>query len=162
MNEPTENTQDGPRSKSALIKFVELLVGIPVALAFFLFLLMLLHAIFPDATGIGELARRSEVSTRVRSQLGFEDQVGEEAVAVISNVYRNVKSKPASSITWSAAQVGAHLEDRHAVKSAGRSSATITFDKNNALNLSEKSLVVVSKPRSSFGSRRRQDRKSVV
>jgi hypothetical protein len=144
------------RSKSALIKVIELLVGIPVALAFFLFLLMLLHTIFPDATGIGELARQREESARVSSQLGFDDQVGEQAVAVLSNVYRNVESKPASSITWSAAQVGAHLENRHAVKSAGRSSATITFDKHNLLKLSEKSLVVVSKPRSHFGSRRRQ------
>jgi hypothetical protein len=42
------------------------------------------------------------------------------------------------------------------VKSAARSSATITFDENNLLKLSEKSLVVVSKPRSRFGSRRRQ------
>jgi len=154
MNEPTEKRDAPGRSKSALIKIVELFVGIPLALVFFLFLLALLHAIFPDATGIGELARQREGSTRVRSQLGFEDQVGEPAVAVLSDVYRNVESKPASSVTWSSAQAGAQLEDRHAVKSARRSSATITFDENNQLSLSEKSLVVVRKPRPRFGSRR--------
>ena len=156
MNKPTERSSDAPRSKSALIKLVELLVGIPLALAFFLFLLMLLQVIFPDATGIGELARQRGESIRARSQLGFEEQVGEPAVAVLSNVYRNVESKPASSITWSAAQAGAQLEDRHAVKSARRSAATITFDENNQLSLSEKSLVVVRKPRPRFGSRRRR------
>jgi hypothetical protein len=164
MNEPTERKDEqdrtgtaipAPRSKSALIKIIELLVGIPIALAFSVFLLVLLYVTFPDATGIGELARQREESTRVRSQLGFEDQVGDEALAVLSAVYRNVESKPATSVTWSTAQVGAPLEDRHAVKSAGRSSATITFDENNVLNLSEKSLVVVRKPRPRFGSRRR-------
>ncbi len=167
MGEPTES-RDGrsqagdartarDRLKSLGVMLLELLVGVPLALAFFLLLLVMLNAIFPDATGIGELVRQREgfgdlgVSD---TSLKFEDDPGEAALAVLSEVHRNVRAKPAASVTWSPARVGQPLEDRSAVQSAARSSASIAFDASNELSLGERSLVVIRKPKPRFGSRR--------
>lgn len=128
---------------------IEVLIGSALALLFFLALLAILNRVFPDATGLGELAReQGEDAAGVRSSLDFRGVKDPDLtqIAVLTDVKRSVRDKRADSITWSAAHAGKPLIDRHAVQTSERSEATITFDRANRLQLSEKSLVVVRRP----------------
>jgi len=138
-----------PARKWVVRRTVELFGAMLLGVVFFLCLLWLLSVIFPDATGVGTMMRQNglRVGGQDRLDSNVWEDAGTEAVATLTAVRRNVKDKPAASITWSQAESGRPLGDRHAVQSYRRSGATITFDSRNELILGEESLIVVRRPR---------------
>lgn len=149
-----------PRStlaRTLAVYSAELTAGVAAGVAFFLLTLWLLNVAFPDATGLGEFARGGS-GDRDSATL-FVDGPG-AIVARLEAVRGDVRDKPDSSVSWSQAGEGANLGDRHAVQSYDDSGATIVFDETNRLELGEKSVIVVRRPRRVEGSFRR--RASVV
>jgi hypothetical protein len=143
----TEGTARAPKRVGR--RTVELLGAISLGLVFFLCLLWMLNVVFPDATGLGTMMRREELQgpglDRLDSNIWADGE--SETVATLTAVRRNVRDRPAASITWSRAESGRLLGDRHAIQSYKRSGATITFDSGNELILGEESLIVVRRPR---------------
>lgn len=123
----------------------ELAIGSVAGLALFLFLLWMLQRVFPEATDLGDLVRSR--ASRERGPAPVAALGDASAVAVLSAIHRDVRDKPASSLVWSAAERGSVLADGDAVQSYAGSAATITFDDHNRLDLGEKSLIVLRKPR---------------
>ena len=145
---------DGQRRFPFAVYAAELSIGIVAGLALFLFLLWLLQAFFPDATSLGELVRSPRSPGRGPAPLADTDESA--PLAVLSEIHRDIRDKVASSVIWSIAERGARLGDGDAVQSFEGSSATIKFDEHNALQLGEKSLIVLRKPRRQEASTRRR------
>jgi hypothetical protein len=64
-------------------------------------------------------------------------------VAMLSEIHRTVKHKPADYLIWSNTRPGMPLANRHAVQTLSRSKATIAFQGQSRLQMGENSLVVV-------------------
>jgi len=126
---------------------------------FFLAFMALLMLSFPRGSGLNNLygdllkprASRSELA------LGGPGAGGvEEFIAVLSEVHRSVKERPADAIAWVNASQGLDIVDRHAIQTLDRSSATISFGAAGVLEMGENSVVVVRHPDRSRAARDRR------
>ncbi len=144
----------GDRRFPFAVYAAELSIGIVAGLALFLFLLWMLQLFFPGATTLGELVRSRR--SPVRGPAPLADTDDSRPMAVLAEIHNDIRDKLASSVVWSVAQRGASLSDGDAVQSYDGSSATIRFDEHNALELGEKSLIVLRKPRRQGTSTRRR------
>jgi hypothetical protein len=81
-------------------------------------------------------------------------------VAVLTEVQRKVRDRPASAIAWNEAYAGMRLEEQHTVQTLAHSGAAIRVGETGYLRLGERSLVVIKRDDEQRGLRRR--RTSVV
>ena len=88
--------------------------------------------------------RSREGSVQMEGE-GFFSTFGDfvPRAAVLSYLNNDVRSRRASEIIWQAASVNMPLYEKDAVQTLKRSSAVITFDEKNFLNVSQNSLVII-------------------
>lgn len=89
--------------------------------------------------------RRGEIEMRLPGAGETDREEGAALAARLTFTQNEVKSKRADQIAWSRAQQGLPLFDRDAVQTLARSSAVITFDEKNYLDMDESSLVVIKR-----------------
>lgn len=132
-----------------LARSAEAVLSVAVAMGFFVLMIGMLTYLFPLGTGLGTFASYRGFMTEDRDGLSFrfdrfdEAEKAAEAVAVLSEVTRRVKDKPASGIAWADSTPGSLLRNRHAVQTFNRSSAKVTFGDRHTLRLKENTLVVI-------------------
>ena len=129
-----------------LARSVEAVLSVAVAMGFFVLMLGLLTYLFPLGTGLGTFASYQSLMEEDRDQLAFQFEKEEraaEAVAVLTEIRRKVKDKPASGIAWADSTEGSLLRNRHAIQTFDRSSATVVFGDRHSLRLKENTLVVI-------------------
>lgn len=136
----------------------EAILAILAVLGCFVLFIFALKGIFPegdptqfwfrqerDLLPVSLEKRRGEIEMRLPGggELSLE---GNAALAARLTFTQNeVKSKRSDEIAWSRAQTGLPLFDRDAVQTLGRSSAVITFDEKNYLDMDENSLVIIKR-----------------
>jgi hypothetical protein len=136
---------------NALKRGGEAILAIALVLAFFLAFMGLLSLVFPAGTSLADLMRSEGLigggPARAGSSLGLDHpaDVAGPVVAVLSNVRRQVKDKPADAVAWSDARAGLKLGSQHAVQTAERSQATIRFSESGEMVLDENSLVILKR-----------------
>lgn len=83
----------------------------------------------------------------IEMRLPAEEGRGPESAlaAKLTFAQNEVKSKRSGGIVWSRAETGLSLFDRDAVQTLTRSSAVITFDEKNFLDMDENSLVIIKR-----------------
>jgi hypothetical protein len=116
---------------------------------FFLAFMALLMFSFPQGSGLNNLYGDLLTSKVARGELELdaEGMAGAaDFIAVLTEVSRSVKERPADAIAWANASQGLDIADRHAIQTLDRSSATISFGGSNVLELGENSVVVVRHP----------------
>ena len=144
--QPARGIKRDDQRRRLLIFLKESSLGVLLGLVFFALLLALLSVGFPEATGLGELVRTRVAGREAPSDLDF-GLAPVAFVATLSNVRRDVRDKPASSVIWGTSNAGSPLGDRHAVQSYENSGATIVFGQDNKIELGEKSLIIIRHPR---------------
>ena len=147
----------GGRLKSTGKRIVEYGLALLLVLCFFLSLLGILGILFPSGLGLKDLMRIRDLSFAGREEGGGWENVplpGREgqtagrtpqAVAVLSTVRNDVKSRGAGSIAWQQATVGMRLASRDAVQTSRRSGASIRFGAKDSIEMEENSLVIIRK-----------------
>jgi hypothetical protein len=147
--------------KEALVSSTEMVLAVALVLIFALFFTGILVVSFPEGTELvdlyDELARQGGRGSRLEWRRGVDDS---EFDAVLSQVRRRVRDRPANAVTWHDAHAGEQLGDHHTVQTLARSEASITIGSKTELRLGERSLVVVKRENQSRGLRRQ--RSSVV
>lgn len=138
------------RTPNILRRLLEPLATVGLVLLFFMAFLGMLQVLFPEGSTLQDLmsrqgagSRQVESIPRAKTVTGsglFEE---EGLSATLARVRNQVKSKPADAIAWRPAARGATLKQRDAVQTLGRSSTRILFDDGSALDLGEKSLIIL-------------------
>jgi len=141
--------------KSIIKVFLELIVVLVLVMGFFLFLLRLLNGFFPEGSGIQEIISRSgavQMASRLHHNLLVKSssgtsalEPGGELVATLTEMNRDVRSKRENSITWNTTNKGMALYNQDSIQTFSRSSATITFDQDNRLQLGPDTLVIIKR-----------------
>ena len=145
-NEPQpQGSTPRPQSlRRLLARSLELLASMAVVLVFFLAFLGLLKVVFPSGTSLSQLmAPGTEEQERSGGLWGTAPEQFEPSAAVLSRVQNSVKSKGSAEIAWRDAGAGKSLFNQDAVQTLNHSSATITFNDKNRIELGGNSLVVV-------------------
>lgn len=147
--------------KETLISSTEMVLAVTLVLIFALFFMGILVVSFPEGTGLvdfyDELTGHGNRGSRLEWRSGDDDS---EFDAVLSQVRRRVRDRPANAVTWHDAHAGKRLGDHHTVQTLARSEALIAIGTTGELRLGERSLVVVKREDRDRGLRRR--RSSVV
>jgi len=144
--------------KSAAKRTLEGVVVLALVFLAFLAILTTLNKVFPTGQSLFDLVRpsgdyRDRTSEKSRSrELHLATQSGEQvlaentsATAILSMLHNTVKSKRASQIAWQSAAKGMVLYNRDAIQTFGKSTARLSFDGGNFLEVHEDSLVIVRK-----------------
>jgi len=119
-------------------------------LVFFVFLLMLNRILFPAGAQLGDLAAMSGSGQQADDQRGEKSLAGDAIdgfsafIAELGDVNRDVKIRPADSVAWADAEIGAPVNNRDAVQTFANSRARIDFTTNNNLRMGQNSLVIFS------------------
>lgn len=137
-------------------RILEALLVLALVMLFFLALLALLNTMFPTGQSLLGLirpggsgdslmvdrsaSRKLRVSTGSGGS-GFGEMDG--ITAVLMSLDNQVKSKRADQIAWGGATEGMIFNNKDAVQTFGKSTATLSFTKGNFLELGENSLVVI-------------------
>jgi mannose-6-phosphate isomerase-like protein (cupin superfamily) len=144
------------RSKTG--KVIEAGIVLALVLLFFLIILATLNSMFPTGYSLLDLVRsggedpfRSEDRQASRDfrlstgsgELGLGDR--SDIAAVLTRAVSQVKAKRADQIAWRGTVEGMALHNRDAVQTYHNSSATLTFQEGNFLEMDENSLVVLRK-----------------
>jgi hypothetical protein len=134
----------------------EMALSILTVLGCFVLFLIGLKQIFPsgDATkfwlqqgrDLVPVSRgRGGVEMNLPETAGTDAGEGSGLAAHLTFTQNEVKAKKSDEIVWSRAKEGSGLFDRDAVQTMARSSAVITFDEKNYLDLDENSLVIIKR-----------------
>jgi hypothetical protein len=146
--------------KTIASRAVEIAGAILLALFCFMGFLLILKLLFPSGTPLSELLKGAEPrqAAPARDYLPGEQQT-EPFVANLSWYNNSVKAKSSGDIAWTDARKGMSLYNRDAVQTAKQSSAVISFDAANSLEMTSNSLVIV---KSLTKDTSRNERKSVL
>ncbi|HEY5648650.1 MAG TPA: hypothetical protein VIU33_04070 [Nitrospiria bacterium] len=142
--------------KRLAFRSVETVTAVFLALCFFGLFLALLNTFFPFGSGLSENGENNGFLRSIGLQgdsvrglilnSGGEDfslTEGGSHAAVMTLKQNDVQSKRANEIAWKKAQRGMPLYDRDAIQTHTRSSARISFDPENHIDLGEKSLIII-------------------
>lgn len=146
------------RLRSAARFGSEAILAILAVLGCFVLFIFVLKGIFPEgdptrfwfreergALPVSLERGRGEIEIRLQDESGT-NRGGRGALAArLTFTQHEVKSKRSDEIAWSRAQTGLPLFDRDAVQTLARSSAVITFDEKNYLDMDENSLVIIKR-----------------
>ena len=133
------------RLRALFSRGAEALLAVVFVLVFFLVFMVILWWSFPKGVGLGS-AIRSMAPTAARSHeisVPGEHSRWVQTVARLATVNRSVKNKLADSIVWSNANEGLELGAQDAVQTFSESGASIAFERDQKISLSENSLVVI-------------------
>lgn len=145
------------RLKSTGRRVGEYGVALLLVLCFFLSFLGILGILFPSGLGLGDLMRIRDLSLAGREEGGGWEHVAipgwegqpagktPQAIAVLSTLRNEVKSRGAGSIAWQQAVVGMRLASRDAVQTSRQSGASIRFSGKDSIEMGENSLVILRK-----------------
>ncbi len=144
------------RLKKTITRFTADISTVLIVLVFFSVFLTILNALFPSGTGLytiisskGSHSKTSLLKQTIRrlwlvqGDHEVDPVTNETLAAVLRSVHNNVKSKRAGAIAWVAAKENMPLYDRDAVQTLNRSAAQILFNENNAIDMGERSIVVI-------------------
>jgi len=145
-----------------LVSGFEMLLAVALVVVLALAFMGILMLSFPRGVGLEDL-----YADFVGEQGGGRDRQwhregGGNApfVAVLTEVQRKVRDRPASAIAWNQAYAGMRLEEHHTIQTLAHSGAAIRVGETGNLRLGERSLVVIKRDDEQRGLRRR--RTSVV
>ena len=146
--------------KSFAGRALEIVGALLMVLCCFLGFLLILKLLFPSGTPLSVLLRGAGPRQAARSR-GYqqEGRKNEPFVASLSRYTNSVKAKSSGDIAWSEVRAQMSLYDRDAVQTANDSSAVISFDPANSLEMASNSLVIV---KSLVRNPARNERKSVL
>ncbi len=103
-----------------------------------------LLVLFPEGSGLSDLY--SKIVRGARDPQGRATTIAEPEregpAAVLKQISRSVKDRPADSVAWQASRVGMQLDDRHAIQTLARSGAVVAIGERDEVRLRENSLVV--------------------
>jgi hypothetical protein len=130
-----------------------------LVLAFFLVFLGVIHFLFPEGTGLSDWVRGGGAEKNRNGNLGrLERELllargGEESLlsdtetipAILTEYRKTVKHKRAETLIWRPVELEMPLYDHDAVQTFQDSSAVITFDSENYLEMGENSLVIIKR-----------------
>jgi len=138
----------------------EIAGAILLVLLCFIGFLLILKLLFPAGTPFSEMMKSVErrQETPARESVRGERQP-EPFAANLTRYSNSVKAKSSGDIAWSDAREGMSLYNSDAVQTAKQSSAVISFDAANSLEMASNSLVIV---KSLTRDRQRNERKSVL
>lgn len=124
---------------------VETVTSVAVALLFFLIFICILNLIFPVSTGGGMSAAefRKLIARDRTGEVAASPASGAQPAAALTVIHREVKTRRAADIAWSAALAGARLGDGDAVQTNREGSAQIDFGESQRFQLGQSSLLVV-------------------
>jgi len=150
--------------KTLALRSLEAVLTVVLVLIFFTVFLLLLNALFPSGTGIGEIVNRERsvfpADWANAMMTEFQREQGrDQPAAVLTTAHNTVKRKRGNEIAWSDAQGGMQLYDRDAVQTFQRSSAYLDFGDQSYLNMGSNSLVVI---KSQTPDVRTPERKSLI
>ena len=139
---------------------LEMVGAVLMALFCFLGFLLVLKLLFPSGTPLSVLLKGAgpRQSPRARNYLPEGESV-EPFAASLTRFNNSVKAKGSGDIAWSDARQNMQLYNRDAVQTAKDSSAVISFDPSNSLEMASNSLVIV---KSLTKDKARNERKSVL
>jgi hypothetical protein len=128
----------------------EALLAFGLVLASFLAFMAILSLSFPQGATLVDLMRSAESAAPGDREAAVgigagQDGSGDAAVALLSNLRRDVKDRAADAIVWAPSREGMRLGDLHAVQTFDRSGATIIFSEGSGLTLQENTLVILKK-----------------
>jgi len=148
--------------KGIAISSSEMILAVALVVVLALAFLGILTLSFPKGTGLSDLYSDFVGRGRASVERRWSRSTADAApfLAVVADVRRNVRDRPASAITWYEAHAGKRLEERHTVQTLARSGATISVGETGVLTLGERSLVTIKRDDERVGLRRR--RTSVV
>ncbi len=133
------------------------ILEVGLVLVFFLIFLGVVHFIFPEGTGLRGWVKGGGVDSTRNGNLGrLERELllargSEESLlsdtetitAILTEYRKTVKHKRANNLAWRPVELELPLYDHDAVQTFRDSSAVITFDSENYLEMGEKSLVII-------------------
>ena len=114
-----------------------------MAILCFMVFLFILKLLFPSGTSLSEMMKSVEPRQGKSAREYPQGGQPEPFAATLSRYYNSVKSKSSGDIAWSAVREGMSLYNSDAVQTAKQSSAVISFDPVNSLEMSSNSLVIV-------------------
>ncbi len=154
------------RWKKASRRFLEIVTTIALVLASFGILLFVLQSLFPTGTSIrgifdGGLTSLQEYRRKHtdwdRSGIWKEEGEGEEDISAILFRARNtVKARRSGAIAWTNADEGMQLYHQDAVQTFNRSSALVSLNAKNFLEMKENTLVILKGYKKNFLSQKRR------
>lgn len=145
--------------KTAAGRTVEIAGAVLLAIICFLVFLYILKLLFPSGTPLSELMKNAEPRQGREVKEYQQGEQTEPFAASISRYFNTVKAKRSADIAWSDVSVGMLLYNSDAVQTARQSSAVISFDAANKLEMSSNSLVIIKSLTKDKG---RNMRKSVL
>jgi hypothetical protein len=119
-------------------------------LVFIIFLLLLNNLVFPQGARLGDIAAR-DVSTQSTGHRYTDIDIASdgfsgfsEFIARLADVQRDVKVRPADSVAWTNARLGASVRNQDALQTFANSRARVDFTTDNHLQIGQNSLVIFS------------------
>lgn len=140
-----------PRAAGRYLGSLDIGVLLITLLVFVAFLALLTNVVFPQGTRLGDIAARDasgEATSHTRGGVGILgdglEGVDGKFVARLSDLWREVKIRPADSVAWTDAHVGHSVMNRDALQTFEYSRARIDFTTDNHLQVGQNSLVIFS------------------
>lgn len=131
--------------KALVLRGSEMMLALGLVAVFALIFLATLGVVFPKGTGLvkiyGDILNVGERTHRETGGTALTD-APEPTVAVLSEVSRNVKDRPADAVAWTPSRVGTTIENGHAVQTLEGSSAALIVGGKSTLRMGQNSLVV--------------------
>ena len=141
------------RWKKASRRFLEAVAAIALVLASFGILLFVLQSLFPTGTSIRGIFDRGLASRQEdrRKHTGWDrppiwdgEEEGEENFsAILFRVRNTVKARRAGAIAWTSAVEGMQLYHQDAVQTFSQSTALVSLNSKNYLEMKENTLVIL-------------------
>jgi hypothetical protein len=145
-----------------LVSGSEMVLAVALVVVLALAFMGILMLSFPRGVGLSDLYTDFVGEQGVGRGREWQRDGGGNApfVAILTEVQRKVRDRPASAIAWNQAYAGMRLEEQHTVQTLAHSAAAIRVGETGNLRLGERSLVVIKRDDEQRGLRRR--RTSVV
>jgi hypothetical protein len=154
------------RWKKASRRFLEIVATIILVLLSFGILLFVLQFFFPTATSIRDLFEGNYVSLQKnnqknvvwdRSSIWGDAEEGEENLSAILFRPRNtVKARRSGAVAWTNAAEGMQLYHQDAVQTFNQSTALVSLNSKNFLEMKENTLVILKGYKKSLSSRKKR------
>ena len=138
----------GAASWRRYLKVLDIGVLLASLLIFLVFLALLVRFVFPEGQRLGDIAVSGDAVPFESREIGQVEVSGGRAggfsnfTALLGDVRREVKIRPADSIAWRDASQGITVHSRDAVQTFSKSRARVDFTTNNELRIGQNSLVV--------------------
>lgn len=134
--------------RNRILSLLDIGVLLAALLVFALFLVLLIRIVFPVGSRLGDMGPGGESHAPAGAERGELSIAGDafdgigNFIALLADVRREVKIRPADSIAWSDASAGVSVGNRDAVQTFADSRARVDFSSDNELRIGQNSLVI--------------------